>query len=91
MGRAYNMNMTLVRYRTKYQDELSGSDKWWSEYAVLPDIWLPDLLEWLSDIGADVRETTDNVEFDARLPISWPRLSDCQYTIMVSDAIHCVL
>jgi len=85
------MQMTFVKYRTKREVELSGSDKWWSEYAVVPSIWLPDLLDWLSDIEAEVLETTDNYDHEPRLPINWPALSDCQYCILVSDALHCVL
>ena len=85
------MQMTLVKYRTKLDIEPVATDKWWSEYVVLPTIWLSDLLVWLSDIDAEVQETTDNVDFDARLPISWPSYETCLYCMQVSDALHCVL
>lgn len=84
------MQLTLVKYRTN-QAELHRTDNWNWEYAVIPTIWLSDLLKWLSDIEAEVDETTDNVEYDARLPITWPSYETCRYGIMVSDAIHCVL
>lgn len=83
--------MTLVKYRTKHEEELCGSDNWWSEYAVVPMIWLPDFLDWLSDIGADVLETTDNYDHQARLPIAWPSYETCSYGIIVSDAFNCAL
>lgn len=91
MGRANNMQMTLVKYRTTTTEELSGSDKWWYDYAVVPTIWLSDFLKWLSDIGSPVEETTDNVPYKAMLPIAWPSYETCSYGIIVSDAIHCVL
>lgn len=83
------MQMTFVKYRTN--GGVLWPDKWWSEYAVVPTIWLSDLLMWLSDIGADVMETTDNFDHAPRLPINWPSYETCQYGIMVSDAFHCVL
>jgi len=85
------MQKTFVKYRTKIDDELSATDNYRSEYVVLPSIWLPDLLSWLSDIGAELCQTTDNVEFEYRLPITWPGYETCSYGIMVSDALHCVL
>jgi hypothetical protein len=83
------MQMTFVKYRTD-GGEL-WPDKKWSEYAVIPTIWLSDFLNWLSDIGAEVLVQTDNVEFEARLPITWPSYETCSYGIIVSDAFHCVL
>lgn len=85
------MQMTFVKYRTKLESELCGSDKWRREYAVVPTIWLSDLLQWLSDIGADVLKTTDNFDHEPMLPINWPSYETCKYGIMVSDAVHCVL
>ena len=84
------MQKTFVKYRTKQTNELSGSDKWTTEYAVVPTIWISDFLSWLLDIEAELIEETDNYEHICKLPISWPRLSDCQYTIMVSDVLNCV-
>ena len=83
--------MTFVKYRTKMEVELCGSDNWWSEYAVIPTIWLSDFLAWLSDIEAELCIETDNVEFEARLPINWPSYETCRYCMNVSDALHCVL
>ena len=85
------MQMTLVKYRTIRADELIRTDKWNWEYAVVPTIFLSDLLKWLSDTEAELAETTDNVQYDARLPINWPSYETCSYCMQVSDALHCVL
>lgn len=81
------MQMTLVKYRTNN----IGGIHIRTEYAVVPTIWLPDFLDWLSDIEAVVMDTTDNFDHEARLPISWPSCETCSCGIIVSDAIHCVL
>lgn len=85
------MFMTYVKYRTLSADEYATTDKWYTHYAVIPTIWLSDLLQWLSDIDAVVCATADNVDFDTRLPINWPSYETCHYCMQVSDAIHCVL
>lgn len=85
------MQMTFVKYRTGCEVKLCGTDNWWSEYVVVPTIWLSDLLAWLSDIGADVVETTDNFDHEPKLPINWPSYETCLYGIEVSDAFHCAL
>ncbi len=77
------MQMTLVKYRTTRAADLHRTDKWNWEYVVIPVIWLSDLLKWLSDIEAEVGGTTDNVEYDARLPINWPSYETCRYCMMV--------
>ena len=85
------MFMTYVKYRTKTDIEQTMTDNWVTHYAVIPTIWLSDLLAWLSDIDAKLCATADNVEFEARLPINWPSYETCHYCMQVSDAIHCVL
>jgi hypothetical protein len=80
-----------MKYRTKQIDEWVGTDKWTTEYAVIPTIWLSDFTKWLSDIGADIVETTDNVDDGAIIPTDWPSYETCRYCMAVSDTLHCVL
>ncbi len=79
--------MTFVKYRTDNE----GTMYTYTSYAVIPTIWLSDLLQWLSDIEATVLETTDNCDHNPRLPITWPSYETCSYCIKVSDVIHSVL
>ncbi len=81
------MQMTFVKYRTYNQGDIRVD----TVYAVVPTIWLSDLLEWLSDMESEVIETTDNYDHAPRLPISWPSYETCMYCMQVSDVIHCVL
>jgi len=85
------MQRTLIKYRTKLGDQPCTTDNRPAEYVVIPNIFVSDLLKWLSDISAEILETTDNVDHPARLPINWPSYETCQYCMAVSDALHCVL
>lgn len=78
------MTMTRVTYRT--------TDVSHNQYAIVPTIWLSDLLRWLTlSETAEIVGTTYNVDNEAVLPINWPSYQTCQDAIRISDAVHAVL
>jgi hypothetical protein len=77
------MNQTLVKYRTE--------GKTHNEYAVVPTLWLLDLLDWLRfEAGAEIIETTHNMvdTFDA--PTNWPCYQTCKEYVTFSDLMASV-
>lgn len=72
------MNMTLVKYRT--------NNRPYNQHAVVPEIWLSDLLQWIMlSEAAEIVSTTDNVDGPCLVPINWPSYGACQRFVCVSD------
>lgn len=77
------MTMTLIKYRTPNVS--------YNQYAVVPTLWLSDLLDWLRlSEQATVIGKTHNHEGGSLLPINWHSYRACQEAIHISDlmAMH---
>ena len=77
------MIKTLVTYRTPASPH--------NQYAVVPNMWLSDLLSWLTlSESATIVSKTDNEDSGAILPINWPSYETCRYCLKVSDLMNLV-
>lgn len=76
------MNMVLVRYRT--------DDRPYNNHAVVPAIWLSDLLGWLAlSDSTEIISTTHNYRMkEPILPITWPSYRSCKDAIHISDLME---
>lgn len=63
------MKYTLVTYRTK--------DRSHNEYAIIPTIWLSDLLDWLKLSEAVIVKVTSHFTSALVAPIEWPSYRNC--------------
>ena len=74
------MNMTLIKYRTKYLA--------YNQYAVVPTHWLSDFLDWLtlSEL-AEIVSTDNNTTHGYSLPSRWPNIGPCLDEMVISDLI----
>ena len=76
------MQYKLVTYRT--------SDYRYNQYAVVPTMWLSDLLDWLKlSESAEIVSVTDNLRGipDLLVPETWPSYRTCLDHVRVSDLI----
>ena len=72
--------MILVKYRT--------SDVSYNQYAVVPPLWLSDLLKWLTlSESAEIVSTTYNVDDGPILPRDWPSYRSCADYVRISDLV----
>ena len=85
------MQYRLVKYRT--------SDYRYDQYAVVPDLYLSDLLDWLTlSESAEIVSVTDNYPGLSDVPASiallapdnWPSYRTCADYIRVSDLVASV-
>ena len=74
------MSMTLIKYRT--------TETPYNQYAVVPTIWVSDLLHWLTlSESAEIISTDNNCDDGAILPISWPSYETCRDCMRISDIV----
>jgi hypothetical protein len=81
------MEKTLVKYRTT--KEMGFNNR--THYAVVPTIFLSDLLEWLSDTECKVLGVSNNCDSEVVLPIEWIGYRSCRKWVDLSDAMTCAL
>lgn len=75
------MKMTLIKYRT--------TDTTYNQFAVVPAIWLSDLIHWLIlSEEAEIVSTDNDCEHEPILPITWPSYQTCSEAIHISDLLQ---
>ena len=62
-----------------------------TQYAVVPTIFLSNLLEWLSDTKCKVLGVSNNCDAETILPIEWLGYRACRKWVELSDAMTCAL
>ncbi len=74
------MSTTLVKYRT--------SDVPYNQYAAVPIMFLPDLLNWLElSESAEVVSVSHDREVPFDAPTTWPAHRECAHYYTLSDII----
>ncbi len=70
-NRSDNMDYTLVTFRT--------TDYRYKQFAAVPNIYLPDLLDWIRDLPdfVEIVSIRDNYDGPGIVPVSWPSYGEC--------------
>ena len=78
------MKMTIITYRTK----ISGSH---NQFAIVPDIWLSDLLHWLviSELATIVSKSDTNDDRPI-IPTDWPSYQTCIECIKIGQLVESI-
>lgn len=86
LSRGDKMKFKVVEYRTNETPH--------SQFAVIPDLYLSDLIEWLTlSEDAQIVSTTDNPNpsldplSDFHPPVNWPSYRKCSDHVRLSDLI----
>lgn len=75
------MKMTLIKYRTP--------DTTYNQFAVIPAIWLSDIIHWLTiSESARIVSTDNDCDNDAILPMDWPSYETCLDSIRISNLLQ---
>ena len=69
--------MTLIKYQT--------TDIEHPQFVVIPDIFVPNMVRWLSDVECAEIEHTEQTDNEFHAPENWPSYQTCKQHIYLSD------